>query len=90
MILGFLSFGLPLWVAIPAALLLSGLVLGVLFKRLIVDPMLQHGVLPLVITTIVNSRDQGIRLNRATVVAICARLRATLLDSHSPCRTLSP
>lgn len=40
----------------PAALLvglaLAALVLGVLFKRLVVDPILRHGVLPLVISTL--------------------------------------
>lgn len=45
-------FGLPLWPAIFYALALSLLILGVAFKRLIVEPMLPHGVLPLVIATI--------------------------------------
>lgn len=44
--------GLPLWAAILFALLLSLLVLGVMFKKLIVEPMLPHGTLPLVIATI--------------------------------------
>ena len=42
--------------AFPAAMLagfaLALLVLGVLFRRLVVDPVLRHGVLPLVISTI--------------------------------------
>jgi len=42
--------------AFPAAILVgfavSLVVLGLLFKRLVVDPMLRHGVLPLVISTI--------------------------------------
>jgi branched-chain amino acid transport system permease protein len=45
-------FGLPLWAAILAALALSLLILGVMFKKLIVEPMLPHGTLPLVIATI--------------------------------------
>ncbi|HZQ60879.1 MAG TPA: branched-chain amino acid ABC transporter permease [Casimicrobiaceae bacterium] len=39
-------------VAIVIGFLLSLIVLGVLFKRLVVDPVLRHGVLPLVISTI--------------------------------------
>ena len=34
------------------ATVVSVVVLGLLFKRLIVDPMMRHGVLPLVIATI--------------------------------------
>ena len=45
-------FGLPFWLS---ALLGGGvtlLLLGVAFKKLMVDPMIRHGVLPLVIATI--------------------------------------
>src|SRR5437879_7992053 len=38
--------------AVGVATLVSVVVLGVLFKRLMVDPMIRHGVLPLVIATI--------------------------------------
>ena len=44
--------GLPFWLAMVVGMLGSLLVLGVLFKYLLVDPMLRHGVLPLVISTI--------------------------------------
>ncbi len=44
--------GLPLWAAVLTALMLSLLILGVMFKKLIVEPMLPHGTLPLVIATI--------------------------------------
>jgi len=44
--------GLPMWPAIGFSLVLSLLILGVAFKRLIVEPMLPHGTLPLVIATI--------------------------------------
>src|SRR5438046_1801238 len=44
--------GVSLPVAMLIGLLASLLILGVLFKKLIVDPMLRHGVLPLVISTI--------------------------------------
>jgi branched-chain amino acid transport system permease protein len=40
------------WPALALGVVLSVLVLGILFKRLIVDTMLRHGVLPLVISTI--------------------------------------
>src|SRR6185503_14087927 len=43
-----LSFPAALAVGLVAALL----VLGLLFKRLVVDPILRHGVLPLVISTL--------------------------------------
>src|SRR5262245_64619291 len=46
--LGGLSFPLALLVGLIAALL----VLGLLFKQLVVDPILRHGVLPLVISTL--------------------------------------
>src|SRR3954465_7833125 len=44
--------GLSFPLAIAAALVISLLVLGVLFKRAVVDPILPHGMLPLVISTI--------------------------------------
>ena len=44
--------GLPLWAAILAGLVVSILVLGVLFKKLVVDPIASNGVLPLVVATI--------------------------------------
>ncbi|HEX4327186.1 MAG TPA: branched-chain amino acid ABC transporter permease [Burkholderiales bacterium] len=52
-VLGAMKFGgMPLVPALLVGLLLSLIVLGVLFKYLLVDPMLRHGVLPLVISTI--------------------------------------
>ena len=45
---GGLSFPMALLVGFGVALL----VLGLLFKRLVVDPILRHGVLPLVISTL--------------------------------------
>lgn len=47
-----MNLGLPLSAAILVAIAASVLVLGLLFKRLVVDPMIRHGVLPLVISTI--------------------------------------
>jgi len=47
-----MNAGLPFWAAIALGVLASLIVLGVLFKQLMVDPMIRHGVLPLVIATI--------------------------------------
>jgi len=44
--------GMPFWAAILVGFVISVLVLGVLFKKLIVDPILPNGVLPLVVATI--------------------------------------
>jgi branched-chain amino acid transport system permease protein len=43
--------GLPFWAAILVGVALSTAILGFAFKRLLVDPMLRHGVLPLAIAT---------------------------------------
>jgi branched-chain amino acid transport system permease protein len=44
--------GAPFWLAALIGFALSVLVLGILFKFIVVDPMLKYGVLPLVISTI--------------------------------------
>ncbi|MGO4852400.1 branched-chain amino acid ABC transporter permease [Phaeovulum sp. W22_SRMD_FR3] len=49
---GMTVLGLPLWAAILTAFVLSVLILGVMFKKLVVEPMLPHGSMPLVIATI--------------------------------------
>jgi len=46
------ALGLPLWAGFLLALALSAALLGAGFKRGVVDPMIRHGVLPLVIATI--------------------------------------
>lgn len=51
-LVGMHVLGLPFWVAIFFALAVSLILLGVLFKKLIVEPMLPHGTLPLVIATL--------------------------------------
>jgi branched-chain amino acid transport system permease protein len=51
-ILEAMYLGVPFWLAILIALALSIVILGLLFKLIIVDPMIKHGVLPLVISTI--------------------------------------
>jgi branched-chain amino acid transport system permease protein len=51
-ILEAMYLGAPFWLAILIGIALSLLLLGLVFKLIIVDPMLKHGVLPLVISTI--------------------------------------
>ncbi|MCC6198123.1 MAG: branched-chain amino acid ABC transporter permease [Burkholderiales bacterium] len=48
----FMFAGAPLWLAFLATCVAAMLVLGVGFKRLIVDPLIRHGVIPLVIATL--------------------------------------
>ncbi|ALV44692.1 Magnesium transporter NIPA [Arthrobacter alpinus] len=69
----------PRWV-LGLLLLGAGTVLNVVALTLgtltVIQPI---GAIALVITTIVNSRDQGIRLNRATVVSITACVAGSAL-----------
>jgi branched-chain amino acid transport system permease protein len=51
-LIGMKHFGLAFWPAVAAGAIVAVIVLGFLFKRLVVDPMIRHGVLPLVIATI--------------------------------------
>jgi len=51
-LIGMGFFGLPFWAAVLVGAAVSIVVLGLMFKKLMVDPMLHHGVLPLVIATI--------------------------------------
>ncbi|MDO9411862.1 MAG: branched-chain amino acid ABC transporter permease [Pseudolabrys sp.] len=47
-----MNHGAPFWLACLVGIATSVVVLGILFKFIIVDPMLKHGVLPLVISSI--------------------------------------
>lgn len=51
-LVGMKFLNLPLWAALLLGLVLSILVLGVLFKRLVVDPILPSGGISLIIATI--------------------------------------
>jgi branched-chain amino acid transport system permease protein len=51
-ILAAMNFGAPFWLAALIGIAAAVLVLGILFKFVVVDPMLKYGVLPLVISTI--------------------------------------
>jgi len=44
--------GIDFWPAVGIGVIVSLIILGFLFKRMIVDPMIKHGVLPMVIATI--------------------------------------
>ncbi len=52
MMVVFLAQGLPVTLSFAAAVLLSVLVLGWLFKRGLVDPLFKHGMMPIVVATI--------------------------------------
>ncbi len=45
-------FGLPFWLAVIVAMIVTVITLGVIFKKMVIDPMITHGVLPIVIATI--------------------------------------
>jgi branched-chain amino acid transport system permease protein len=45
-------FGMPFWLAVVVAMVVSVVALGAVFKKVIIDPMITHGVLPIVIATI--------------------------------------
>jgi len=47
-----LALGAPLWLAFVAACAASMAVLGLGFKKVVVDPLMRHGVIPLVIATL--------------------------------------
>jgi branched-chain amino acid transport system permease protein len=51
-VLAAMNVGAPFWLSIVIAIAMSVFVLGVLFKKVIVDPMIRHGLLPLVISTL--------------------------------------
>jgi branched-chain amino acid transport system permease protein len=48
----FVAAGAPLWLAFLLTCALSMVILGYGFKRVIVDPLIKHGVIPLVIATL--------------------------------------
>lgn len=47
-----LAAGMPLWLAFLVTCVLAMIVLGWAFKRVIVDPLIRHGIIPLVIATL--------------------------------------
>ena len=51
-ILWFVAAGAPLWLAFLLACVVAMLLLGAAFKKIVVDPLIRHGVIPLVIATL--------------------------------------
>ena len=51
-LIGIGHFGLPFWPAVALGVIATVVTLGLMFKKFMVDPMIRHGVLPLVIATI--------------------------------------
>ena len=51
-LIGMGYFGLSFWPAVALGVIVTVVTLGLMFKKLMVDPMIRHGVLPLVISTI--------------------------------------
>jgi branched-chain amino acid transport system permease protein len=51
-VLAAMNAGAPFWLAALIGVAASAIVLGLIFKVIVVDPMLRYGVLPLVISTI--------------------------------------
>jgi len=51
-ILFFGAYGAPMWLAFLLACVVACVLLGVGFKRMVVDPLIRHGVIPLVIATL--------------------------------------
>jgi branched-chain amino acid transport system permease protein len=51
-VLAAINLGAPFWLASLIGIALSVVILGLLFKLIVVDPILRQGVLPLVISTI--------------------------------------
>lgn len=51
-LIGMHMLGMPLIAAMLFALVLSLILLGVMFKKLVIEPMLPHGTLPIVMATI--------------------------------------
>jgi branched-chain amino acid transport system permease protein len=50
--LGFISFGLPLWLSFVLTCFVAVFVLGWCFKRGIADPLLRFGMMPVIVATI--------------------------------------
>src|SRR5438105_15951176 len=48
----FMTLGAPLWLAFLLSCAAAALVQGIAFKRMIVDPLIRHGVVPPVIRTL--------------------------------------
>jgi branched-chain amino acid transport system permease protein len=70
--------GVPLWLAFLLTCLVSMLLLGYTFKRAIVDPLIRHGVIPLVIATL------GLSIGVKQLVKAGVGAQAAPFDSPFP------
>jgi len=70
--------GAPLWLAFLLTCLVAMLLLGVTFKRVIVDPLIRHGVIPLVIATL------GLAIGVKSVVKAGVSAQAAPFESIFP------
>lgn len=52
MMLVLINMGIPLPLAFLITIVLSSLILGLGFKRVIIDPLLRHGMMPIIVATI--------------------------------------
>src|SRR5438552_9790114 len=70
--------GAPLWLAFLLACLVAMLLLGYTFKVAIVDPLIRHGVIPLVIATL------GLSIGLKQLVKASVTAQAQPFDSAFP------
>jgi branched-chain amino acid transport system permease protein len=70
--------GLPLWLAFLLTCLVAMLLLGYAFKRALVDPLIRHGVIPLVIATL------GLSIGVKQLVKAGVTAQAQPFDSPFP------
>ena len=47
-----LGLGLPLWASYLLSLIAATVILGYFFKRAVVDPLIRHGIMPVIVATI--------------------------------------
>lgn len=70
--------GLPLWLAFLLTCLVAMMLLGYTFKRVLVDPLIRHGVIPLVIATL------GLSIGVKQLVKAGVTAQAQPFDSPFP------
>src|SRR5947207_1967948 len=69
--------GMPLWLAFAVAGVFAMLILGAGFKVMIVDPLLRHGVIPLVLATL--GLSIGLKAFYAAIIGGFNQTRGALL-----------
>src|SRR5438552_18766935 len=74
----FIAVGAPLWLSFLLTCAVAMVVLGYGFKRVIVDPLIKHGVIPLVIATL------GLAIGLKQLVKASVTAQAQPFDSAFP------